>query len=491
MKQFFPQISHRQYIVLAVSLVLLWLYVDHRISYMDGLFRQRSPQAVKGLLLYELGDYSGSAKAYRAYLKELYETQPDSTDPAFDALARGDLQTAKGISEEALKKDPSDVESLLTLGEVFLESQDDENALKNFDRVLRIETDQFDALLLSSVVFARSGAYGKAIDSLSHAFRYLRAERRYTSFLQALEITGELDRLPKEKKPFCLLAYYFRYFRIHDDASGDTAIAYAQKAIKAGDEPDNAYVTMGLVYEKQGKRDQALSAFLKAVEINPHNPEALRWAGTIYSRRGDLLKEYRMEKAAFESAPEDPYYLDAVNYAMVQTLGAYTDALAMDEKILPTQPNNAELLTWLGYINLQIGNNESALEYYKKAVGLRPDNANNYIGIGRSLGELGRRQEAIAALQNALSIKPAEPSSHSYLGYLYAGEHRYQDAIREYQAAIRMGDPYLDPINLCRLFFYQTEFENTVSCYQEALHRNPQNVLAQHELSYLSTLLRP
>ena len=500
MKPLLQKISQRRYIVLAVLFVLLWLYVDHRISQLDERFYQRSqmegrffqfsPQVAKGLLLYELGNYSGSAEAYRADLKESYETRDSSDDSAYDALARGDLQRAREISEKALKKNPSDLESLLILGEVFLENEENDNALKYFDSVLRIEIDQFDALLLSSVVFSRSGAYGKAIDSLSHALRHMKTERHDTSFLQALEITGELDRLPREKKPFCLLAHYFRYLRIYDDASGDTAIAYAQKAIEAGDEPDNAYLTMGIVYEKQGKRDQALSAFLNAVKINPHNPEALRWAGDIYSNRGDLIKEYQMRRAAFESAPEDPYYLDSVNYVMVQTMGDYSDALTMDEKLLPTQPQNAELYTWLGSINQLIGNDERAVEYYQKAILLRPSNTKNYIGIGYSLGELGRNKEAIAAFRKALSVNPGESFSHTYLGYFYTREHRYREAIGEYEAAIDMGDPYVDTVSLCRLYFKLADFENAVPCYRAALRRNPENTLARHEASYLSSLLK-
>ena len=490
MKLSFPKISQRRYIVLAVSIVLLWLYIDHRIDQLDERFFSFSLQGAKGLFYYELGDYSGSAKAYRAFLKEFYETQDSSDDSAYDALAQGDLQTAREISEKSLKKNPSDVESLLILGEVYLENGDDDNALKYFNSILPIETDQFDALLLSSVVFARSGAYGKAINSLNHALRSMRVERLDTSFLQALEITGELDRLPREKKPFCLLAHYFRYLRLYDKALGGTAIAYAQKAIEAGDERDNAYLTMGIVYEKEGNRDQALSAFLKAVEINPHNPEALRWAGDIYWKRGDHLKEYRMKKAAFESAPGDPYYLDAVNYVMVETLGDYTDALAMDEKLLPTQPQDAQLYTWLGYINLQIGNNERAVEYYRKAIRLRPDNAYNYIGIGRSFGELGRNQESMSAFQKALSIDPSESYSHDYLGYLYTSEHHYQEAIGEYKTAIGMGDPYVDLIDLCRLYFKLADFENAAPCYTAALRRNPENALAQHEALYLSSLIK-
>jgi tetratricopeptide (TPR) repeat protein len=484
MKLYQFKISPRQYIFLAILMALLWVLVRHRVAQMDERFFQPSVLGIKGLLLYEAGDYGGAAKTYRANFKKIYDTERTASDPAYDALLRGDLKAAKELSEEALKRDPSALGPLLSLGEVFLESKDIDSALSIFKQILQNKTDQFDALLLSSVAYARSGAYGEAISSLNRALRHMKVERRSTSFLQALEVTGELDRLPKGKKPLCLLAHYYRYLRIYDPSNESLAIAYARKAIAAGDEPDNAYLTMGVIYQIQGKRDQALSTFLKAIEINPQNPEALRWAGNLYSDRGDLLNEYKMKKAAYENASGDPYYLNAVDHVLVERLGDYTAALALNTEYLQTRPNDGQALRWVGLIYRELGNYKQSVAYYKRAIHLQPQNAALYQGLGSSLDLLGRNAEAISIYQKALSIDPGQSYSHTSLAYLFSEQHRYQEAIREYQKALRMRDSSMARMNLCRIYYVLAEFESSAACLQQILQQDPDNTLAQHDLAY-------
>ena len=124
MKTPYFKISQNKYILLILLMVLLWLFLHHRVSQLDERFFQPSLLGIKGLVLYEMGDYSGAAKAYRAHFREAYQTERTSSDPAYDALLRGDLKAAKEISQKALEKNPSDFSSLLTLGEVLLEEGD-------------------------------------------------------------------------------------------------------------------------------------------------------------------------------------------------------------------------------------------------------------------------------------------------------------------------------------------------------------------------------
>jgi tetratricopeptide (TPR) repeat protein len=138
---------------------------------------------------------------------------------------------------------------------------------------------------------------------LQRALRHWRIESRITSFLWALETTGRLTRLPPGQRPACLLAHWHRYLRIFDPWQGWVAIRHAEQAIRAGDRPADAFVTIAIVRDKQGKPQATFEALMKALEIDPRNPEALLWAAKSYSERGDVANEFRVLKEAADAAP--------------------------------------------------------------------------------------------------------------------------------------------------------------------------------------------
>ncbi|MGI0016465.1 MAG: tetratricopeptide repeat protein, partial [Nitrososphaera sp.] len=336
-------ISPRRRLIIVAGIVLLGLFIRQRITRMDErFFFYSSLHSARGLALYLIGDYSGATRAYRAHYKQIYENYLDPADNEWYALMRGDLLKAKELSQKSLQENPSSIHPLLTLGEIALEENAFDEALSLFDKVLKKNKDQFDALLLSSVAYARSRAFEKAIESLNRALRYNRIQSRTTSFLRALEVTGDLTQLPSRERPWCLLAHYHRYLRIFDPTKGRTAIRYAEKAIQAGDRPDDAYLTMGIVHTKHWNTDIALQAFLKAIDVNQKNAEALRWAARTYSKRGDVGNEYRFVRAAYEVAPMDPYYADALHHVVTEKLGDFHQAMALNHQALLKDPNDPE-----------------------------------------------------------------------------------------------------------------------------------------------------
>src|SRR5581483_11980233 len=462
----------------------------HQISRMDPRFFPRSFLGMKGLIFYEMGNLSGAAEAYRADLTEASRTGRPSSDPAWDALLRGDLEEAGEASKKRLEKDPSEMGALLTLGEIALERGDLGEALNRFEKVLEKETDQFDALLLSSVVQARLGQYEKSVRLLNRALRYNRVESRMTSFFAALKEAGELADLPKEKRPFCLLAHYYRYFRIFHPSNGKVAIRYASKAIASEDQIDNAYVTLGVVYDKEENPEKALASFLKAIEANPQNAEAYRRSAMIYSHRGEMLNEYRMRKAAYE-AERDPFYFGHLNNFLTEKMGDYHQALALSEGALATAPNDVKALHWVAHLYGFTGDPKRSIEYYQRARLLEPENPVFYQGIGSGLSELGRKEEAIEAYLKAASIDPSRPGPHFGLAALYRDQRHLSDAIQEYEKAFRFAQGEINlQANLCILYYQVSQFQRSADCFKRVLILDPRNKTAQHLLPYTLTNLR-
>jgi tetratricopeptide (TPR) repeat protein len=453
------------------AVVLFGLPVD-----LDERFLRASLPGAKGLLLYLASDYAGAARAYREHVRRSVRAgEEPAGDPALAALMAGDLAGAASRARDILAGDRGSIPARLTLAEVSLQRGEPREALAILAPALGGRLDHFDALLLAAVAHARSGEPGPAIDLLNRALRSQRVEERVTSFLQALEVTGELGRQPAASRPACLLAHLHRYLRIFDSTQGRVAVRRANEAIARGDRPADAYLTIGIVYEKQGHPEDALAALLQAVERDGRHPEALRWAAILYRRRGDLPNEYRMIKRAYEAAPDDSFYATHFGEVLVDRLGDLRQAKTLWERAVQESPGNVLALEQLGRVERFLGNSARAVELLETALRLDPWRSMVRWRLGYALVDAGRANEAVLLFQQWVARAPQDPTAHTNLAVAYGRARRGREAIRELEEAFRLGERSAGHYEyLCELYFYETtELARAAECFRRLLAWQP------------------
>jgi tetratricopeptide (TPR) repeat protein len=351
---------------------------------------------------------------------------------------------------------------------------------------LEKERDQFDALLLSSIAQAHLAAYGEAIDALNRALRYPKIESRIVSFLSLLQFTGSLAARPTSERPLCLLAHYYRYLRIFDGSNAAAAVAHAKAAIAASDYPEKAHLSWGVVEYRRNRNDRALDHFLTAIELDNEYALAYRWAASVYSERGDLANEYKMLRAAYESASEDPFHSEDLAHFLSEKLGDYEQALALSLNSLKKNPTNAAELARAAYLYAVLGDEKQAMRYYEDAIRLEPRNPLLHEQFGMALTDMERAGEAMEAYLKSISIEPRRPAVHSRLAHLYTREGRFDDARRHYEQAFRYGESDLASLeSLCGVYHQLGEYERAARCLQRVLSIDPDNIPAQHLYSYV------
>jgi tetratricopeptide (TPR) repeat protein len=424
-------------LLLAISLMLAWVLAYQHVKRMDGVWFQPSPAGAWALLQYLAGDYAGAARAYRTHYREAVASGWSSGDPALDALLAGDLDRAASAARTGTSGERG---FLLTMGDIALERGRPEEALAFTRQALERAPDDAEALLLASLAHARADAPGEAIVALTRALRQGAAGARVTIFLRMLETTGELaQRQGAESRP-CLLAHYHRYLAVFDASSGRRAIGYAEQAIRAGDRPADAHLVRGILLDRQGQRDRALEAFVRALRIDPRHAEAYRWATSIYSERDDLRSEYRIARAAFDAAPTDSFYLDHLDHVM-ERLGDPHGVIAVTHRVVAANPDSARAHDRLGHAWGFLGDQARSVSHYQQAIRSEPANAVLHEGLGRALHRLGRSDEAIAAYREAARFAPRRYQPHTGLAGVYHAGGRYGEAIAEYETALRLGEP--------------------------------------------------
>ena len=456
-------------VVMAVPLLFLY-----RMSGMDGRFTPRSWAETEGLVRYLAGDYRGAARAYRARLKQIVAERRERIDPAYAALLEGRFADARSHAERQLAAEFS-TGAALTLAEVALAGNESDQALASLQRVLEDQPENYDALLLAAVAHARLGHNGDAIDLMIRALRQDRVERRITSFLTIMETAGELGA--RSDRPECLLAHLHRYLRIYDASEGAVAVRHARRAIATGDRADAAWVTIGVVYTKQGKTADALDAFHEAARVNPRNAEALRWLVSHYSDRGDLLNEVRFAKAAFEASPTDPPNSKLLHVVLVGRLGDFRQARQLYAAAVTAHPDSAVLWGKLGQTQWQLGEFEAALESGRRAAALDPARAEYLTDQVWALTSMQRIEPARELAERAASLDPDGSDALYALGYVYAQLHRLAEATRvmEHWITIEPRPTAGRLLLLCGLYRYAADFPRENECLRAVLRIEPKN----------------
>jgi tetratricopeptide (TPR) repeat protein len=452
-------------IVLLVGLAAL-----DRVGRMDVRFFSDSWPAARAFAHYLVGDFAGAARWYRASMAASIEPRQTSSS---GALLAGNHELAETLARRELAQHPEALAPALTLAEIALARGQHDEALAQTGRVLKLQPDDYDALLVTTLAQARRGERAAALDTLKRALRQDRLERRYTVFLATLQAAGDLAL--QDDPPLCLLAHVHRYLSAYDPARTDTAAQYAQRAIEAGDRVDDALVTLALVHGARGQRRRALEELERAIAANGSNTAALLGAARLYAARGERASEYRLVQTAFHATPDDPFVAARFHDVLTRELGDYQQALAMDETAVAVRPDDAQAWSRLGAVQGRLGDHDGSLKSFARSVELK-GLAEAHEGMGDALRELRRYDEAVVAYERAVKADAYRPGPFVGLAVLYAREQRYPQALDAYEQARRLGATQVDQVvELCALYHETGKLSRAMGCLQDVLARDPDN----------------
>ena len=147
--------------------------------------------------------------------------------------------------------------------------------------------------------------------------------------------------------------------------SGDWDAAIDQLDDFAGKDADAAY-GLGFAYFQDGQLDKAISAYQKAIQLDPNNLEALYDLGLVYEEKGEYAKAEAqfIRMLRIDAADTDAWYELGFLYTMADleqdAFNCFNQVLAID----PTDPDAPFELCRLYAIS---GNLDKALEKLEQA----------------------------------------------------------------------------------------------------------------------------
>lgn len=198
------------------------------------------------------------------------------------------------------------------------------------------------------------------------------------------------------------------------------------------------------------------------------------------------------------------------------------EELAYYDKILMTNPNNAEALARKGELLNALERLEEGLKCFEQALRIEPDNYSILDGVAYSMFDLGRYQEAVKYYIKSLTIKPNEPAVVRRLAMALSSLGMDKDSVEFCDIGLKMapGDIHIkatrdisslkleaDPemqkmlgvpdmtmdeknsINVDILFlkstymFIMDDYKESLKCLHNLLEIEPDNIKAIHQIA--------
>jgi len=407
------------------------------------------------------GDDDAVQKAIEQYQK-ITQKEPSDVD-SWTTL--GDLYRATNNSAEAekaykagLAADPGNADALRSLAKLYMDNGDTKNALEKLQAAADKDPSE-EVLFDLGVAYAQSGKHQEAIDALQKVMEAAPDNER-TARLLAGEYTRVVPpRLDDARKLYERLeaadrresTYPLALSEIYRDQKNlPKAREAADRAKKlAPDDLDVRLNDASLLFA-EGKPDDATLVLKGVVEDANRAP-------STDDKRGEKLAYLQQVAAIYETNKrwsDAAQTLDVAEKASVTDIEkakicfARGDMLERQKqheaaekefrKVLQLNPKDAEAMNYLGYMladrNVKL---DEASQLVKKALDMVPDNGAFLDSLGWIYYRQGKYSEAQGLLERALTQTP-DPTIHDHLGDVLSKQGKTKEAVSEWQAALKL-----------------------------------------------------
>ena len=160
--------------------------------------------------------------------------------------------------------------------------------------------------------------------------------------------------------------------------------------------------------------EAAASAYGKALELEPDNPEALRGMGDVALIQGDGERAGKQYARILELDASDAAALTKLGVVRMRS-GSRDEAIGLLQRAVELDPRSAEALLYLAGALAASGRPAEAVPIFERALAAGPRSTMALNGLGLTRLELGDRSGAAAALRESLRLDPNQPEIRSAL----------------------------------------------------------------------------
>jgi tetratricopeptide (TPR) repeat protein len=303
------------------------------------------------------------------------------------------LQPALAILNDALRKDPENVQALYLRGYVFYRLRDLVLARRDFAKVIALAPPApRSQYFLGRIALLESHP--------EEAIRWLQAPARETP--------------PVEDAPAQLGKAYL------DTGQLPEAREWTEKALQLAPWDGALHYRLARVYQQSGEKDLAAKEFAATLDLKGTDQEVIRNLVDCsrFIAQGDLIHARQIRDSLLQRARLDPDVLVALGSSFA-TAGFAADAISPFHEAAQRDPAlfNAQFDLGLGLLNL--GRSADAVAPLEASLKIYSNSADANATLGLAYVMLGRFPEALPRLEIAHSLQPDNIRTEGLLSVVY------------------------------------------------------------------------
>jgi Flp pilus assembly protein TadD len=398
-----------------------------------GLMELRS----RALQSFREGRLPEAEQALRSYLKQ----RPQDSDAlgflgaVLDAQSK--YQEAERYYLQAVKLAPRSVVLLNNLGNHYAALKDQEQARRQFLRVIAIDPPHRNAnLQLARIALERKQGQ-EALDYLGRFqvqepdIKLLRAEALNLAGHSA-ESTAALDEFEKSaaSDPAALFALGLALARMERYGRAEQVFAQVLEQNPANAE---ALYSLGVAAARAGHLERAQGVLEVALKNRPEDGSILSALGRVYAAKGEYSRAVMLLADAHRGTPRDAQ----VTLALARSLdgaGYFRDAVAAYDEYLAQRPDDEAARSDRALDYAATGRREQAVAEMKRYIARFPQDPDGYFRLAL-ITERRDQTGALGLLNHALEIEPGFASARYERGILLHRLGRSADALIDLQVA--------------------------------------------------------
>ena len=258
---------------------------------------------------------------------------------------------------------------------------------------------------------------------------------------------------------------------------GDSERAMANLQLAIESEPNNEglWLSVAGIRLMERKFEEAESALVKALEIEPESAQAYLMRGQIAINRGQEAEAIRLYKQAADMDPGTvgPGAYNALGIVHLvygrfeEARQAFNDAIRLDSL-------NGAAHDGLANILIHEGKSEEAMRELQIALRFDPNQKRALATLASLLSQQGEQDQALNVAEKALKVAPKFATLHNNLGLIYRRKNQLDLAEKHYKLAIEY-EPHQDEpyINLAQLYRRQGKEDEAIDQFLAAINASP------------------
>jgi len=349
-------------------------------------------------------------------------------------------------------------------------------ALADAQRALDLDPGSRDALLARAASHQVAGDFEKALADASDVkgddgeVRVLKA-RALEGLRRFEEGLAELDKAPRHGAAHVARALLLRQLGRKEEARS----AFG-KALESDPEDAAALEGRGSLLVELGRHDEAIADLGRAIQLDPKRAGAWRARAAARRAKGDAPGADADEAEARKLQAEDVTAISERGRAL-EKKGDFSAAVAEWDRALRVRPDDFDLLNARGDALFDLREIQRALADYGRMIQLRPDAPEGYYHRGNCRFELG--EDPVPDYDKAIELDPRFYAAYTNRGRQYCTRRDFDKGIADFTRAIQLNPrEHVAYQNRGTAKTQKGDLEGALPDYTRAIELNPRYVRA-------------